>query len=376
MKKLKLGVVVAKIDIQQQAQGTSYLMPEPIYFKELALASRKHNIDLFIISAMEWAEQGLFGYRWHSDAWHREPVPLPDIIYDRCFFSHAKQRQAYENMLAAFKHRKGYQSFNNTLPNKLIVYDSLSTVEELIPYLPHTEPLNSMASVTKWLSLYPEGVVIKPAAGMHGKGVLHVSYQAEFKQFHIRGRNLRNESIEISFSNELNALKWLYRFKKELSYMIQPYLALRTKDQKPFDIRVLMQKDHTGQWRLTGSMARVGHPHGLTSNMHGGGEAYEPYPLLAEKMGSYKAERLLKKIHMISGQTVSAIEGHFGRFGELALDFGVTAQGSIWLLECNSKPGRLAFSEDKADSYRHAHERPLAYALYLQQRVASSQKVI
>jgi len=373
MEKLKLGVLVAKIDVQSQVEGVNIVMPEPIFYRELAYWASKLYIDVYIFSTSEWTDQGLYGYRLHGDQWRREAVPFPDIVYDRCFFSSAKQRQACDDMLAVLKRKKHFQIFNNSLPSKLIVYEALRSVEELIPYLPHTEQLHKLSIVPKWLTLYADGAVLKPAAGMHGKGVLHVTYNCATKQYVIRGRNLRNESIDASFSNELNALKWLYRFKKELIYMIQPYLDLRTEDQKPFDIRVLMQKDHTGQWQLTGSMARVGIPGGLTSNIHGGGEAYEPLPLLAAKMGRYKAERLLNKIHMISGQTVAAIEGNFGRFGELALDFGVTSNGSIWLLECNSKPGRLAFS---GNNQKLANERPLQYAMYLQQRVTINQIVI
>jgi len=373
MEKLILGVVVAKIDVQKQVEGVNIVMPEPIFYRELAHSANKDYIDVYIFSSSEWTEQGLYGYRLHGNEWHREAVPYPDIVFDRCFYSSAKQRQACDDMLAALKRKKHFQLFNNNLPSKLIVYEALRSVEELIPYLPHTEQLHKMSIIPKWLSMYADGVVLKPAAGMHGKGVLHITYDNDTNQYVIQGRNLRNESIEASFSNELNALKWLYRFKKELQYMIQPYLILRTEDYKPFDIRVLMQKDHTGQWQLTGSMARVGLSEGLTSNIHGGGEAYEPFPLLEAKMGRYKAERLLQQIHIISGQTVLAIEGHFGRFGELALDFGVTPQGSIWLLECNSKPGRQAFS---GKLHNLENERPLQYVKHLQQRVTVNQIVI
>lgn len=376
MGNLKLGIVVAKIEYQLQGDDVNIILPEPIFCKELAGLALQYNIDLFIFSSAEWTEQGLYGYRLRQGKWRKEPVPLPDIVYDRCFFTNPRQRQACEDMLAAIKRKKHFQSFNSSLPGKLYVYEALHAVEELIPFLPHTEPLNTVATISRWLQLYPDGIVIKPAAGMHGKGVLHVEYNRNQNQYEIKGRNLHNESFEASFLSELNALKWLYRFKKELNYLIQPYLQLRAEDNRPFDIRVLMQKDGSGQWQLTGSMARVGQPNGLTSNIHGGGTACDPLQLLTQKMGSYKAERLLQNIHMISGQTVAEIEGHFGRFGELALDFGVTPNGSIWLLECNSKPGRQVFTNLAASLPTLAHERPLQYAQYLQQRLNTKQKVI
>lgn len=376
MDNLKLGIIVAKIEYQQQADKVEVIFPEPRFYQQLANLADQYGIELYIFSSSEWTERGLFGYRLRHDEWRREPVPLPDIVYDRCFFTSTRQRQACEHMLSALKRKKHFQSFNSSLPNKLLVYEALHSVEELIPYLPYTEPLHTLASISRWLSLYPDGVILKPAAGMHGKGVLHLHYNRQLAQYEVRGRNLRNESFQTSFSSELNVLKWLYRFKREMNYIIQPYLQLKNAKDEPFDIRVLMQKDHSGQWQLTGSIARVGQRHGLTSNMHGGGEARNPLTLLAEKLGSYKAERLLEKIHMISGQTVTAIEAHFGRFGELALDFGVTPQGSIWVLECNSKPGRQAFHSGAEELLALVHERPLQYAQYLQQRLAARQQVI
>jgi len=376
MDNLKLGILVAKIENVHSSNGTAPKLPEPKFYEQLAILAPLYGIDLYVFSSNEWLDQKLYGYRLQDKQWRREPVALPDIIYDRCFFTSTKQKLACEQMLQELKRKQHYISFNSNLPNKLLVYEALRTVEELIPFLPYTEPLQSLSCIAQWLTLYPQGVVLKPAAGMQGKGILHLFHNVKLSQYEVRGRNLRNESFQVSFSSELNLLKWLYRFKKDMNYVIQPYLQLSGEDGKPFDIRVLMQKDQSGLWQLTGSVARVGVSSGLTSNLHGGGEALDPVPMLTSKMGSFKAERLLQNVHMISGQTVNEIEGHFGRFGELALDFGITPQGSIWVLECNSKPGRQAFNHTANELPLLAHERPLQYALYLQQRQARNQKVI
>src|SRR5690606_12857007 len=143
-----------------------------------------------------------------------------------------KQKLACERMLLELKRKGHYISFNSNLPNKLLVYEALRSVEELIPYLPYTEPLQSLSCISQWLTLYSQGVVLKPAAGMQGKGILHLYHNVKLTQYEVRGRNLRNESFQVSFSSELNLLKWLYRFKKDMNYVIQPYLQLSDEDDK------------------------------------------------------------------------------------------------------------------------------------------------
>ncbi|URN92825.1 MAG: YheC/YheD family protein [Candidatus Pristimantibacillus lignocellulolyticus] len=379
MEVVELGVAVAKIDYFQDNKRSDVLLPEPKFYKELSILGKQHNIHVFVFSAEELDQnnKSLFGFCYTDKGWKRQYVPFPDVVFDRCFYASSKERIQMESALIFIRRQKPFQLINNNLPSKIQVYDQLNTEEPLIPYLPHTDSIQSISEISHWLELYPQGIILKPAAGMHGKGVIHIYYNPDLKLYLISGRNLRNDSFEISFSRELSLLKWLYKFKKQLQYVVQPYFYLRNDKGQPFDIRVLLQKDDNGQWQQTGSVARVGRQDGLTSNLHGGGETGLPLPLLSQNLGSYKAERLLQEIHMISGQTVIAIEQHFGRFGELALDFGVTPQGRVWLLECNSKPGRQAFTNDLERIHPQlAIERPLQYAKFLYQHYRYRQHAV
>src|SRR5690606_21536217 len=173
MDNLKLGILVAKIENVHSSKGTAPKLPEPRFYEQLAALAPLYNIELYVFSSSEWSDQKLYGYRLHSNQWVREPVALPDIIYDRSFFTSTKQKLACERMLLELKRKGHYISFNSNLPNKLLVYEALRSVEELIPYLPYTEPLQSLSCISQWITLYSQGVVLKPAAGMQGKGILH-----------------------------------------------------------------------------------------------------------------------------------------------------------------------------------------------------------
>lgn len=379
MGNINLGVAVAKIDHQYAYHKHLVILPEPNFCRELTIIGLAYDINVFVFSVddLSQKEGSLYGYIFEKDGWVRAKVSYPDIIYDRCFYSNNSEKQKMENVFSYLRKVHPFQFINNSLPNKLQVYEQLHQVTELLPYFPHTEPVIKMSDVTKWLSRYPQGVILKPVSGMQGKGILHIRFNEHDQNYYIKGRNYKNESIQMKFSREINLLKWIYKFKRDVLYLIQPYYILRNHMNQPFDIRVLYQKDSSGQWKQTGIIARVGEQNGLTSNLHGGGSSALPLYTLAQNLGSEKAEHLLEKIHIISGQTAIATEEHFGRFGEIAFDFGVTPEGKLWILECNSKPGRQAFSlpSTKAQALL-AVERPLQYSKYLVKRYSYRQHAV
>ena len=52
--------------------------------------------------------------------------------------------------------------------------------------------------------------------------------------------------------------------------------------------------------------------------------------------------------------------------GEIGLDFIIDAEGQVWFLEANSKPGRKAFSQMELNKEeRLTIMRPMLYARYL-----------
>ncbi|MNZ54150.1 Endospore coat-associated protein YheD [compost metagenome] len=168
-------------------------------------------------------------------------------------------------------------------------------------------------------------------------------------------------------------MKWINRITSRQTYIVQPYLELSGEDGKPFDVRVLLQKDGSGSWSLTGMAVRCGQEGSLTSNLHGGGGALPAQSMLESKFGAQKAEHLQERIHTISKQAAIRLESRYGRLAELGLDYGIEPSGRIWLIEVNSKPGRSSFriiSDLKAE--QQSIEKPLQYARYLSRRLYPS----
>jgi glutathione synthase/RimK-type ligase-like ATP-grasp enzyme len=372
---LILGIVVASIGRSSIGTEKEPVIPEPSFYRALSLAAVQLGIDVYVFEAEGYqSEAGLLhAYRLEQNRWVRQLVPLPDIIYDRCFYTSAEQRISSRSMLQAMALRKPNVMLNGILPTKLDVYEALKENSMLAKYLPQTIRFNSAEQLGQLEGRYHAGVILKPAAGMQGRGIAHVKRSPLDQSTQVNGRTLQNRPFSKTFTDNNAKKQWLTRFINRTTYLIQPYLELCGEDDKPFDVRALLQKNGMGRWSLSGVAVRCGQIGSVTSNLHGGGDARPADELLSIKFGTHKAERLLEEIHTISKQTAERLESRFGRFAELGFDFGIEPDGRLWLLEVNSKPGRTSFRKiSDLEAERHSIIRPLLYARFLSRRLHPS----
>lgn len=368
---ITMGIAVSSVtDVTPagSAQGARIRPPEPRLCRELSLAGRPMAVDVFVFAADDYNASGgsLTGCRFRDGEWRREAVPLPDVVYDRSFCTGAEQRRRLRSALGDMAARKPHRLLNGRLPSKLAVYECLRQDPRLAPHLPETVPFESADRLVEAVRRLGGGVMVKPAAGMQGRGVVRLRREWSSGLVQAEGRSGINRPFKVSFGSERELSRWLSDFMKQSPFLVQPYLRLLDENGRPWDIRALLQKDGSGRWAATGTAARLGRTGTLTSNLHGGGEAVRADALLWARFGKSRGERLLEAVHTISRRAASRLESGFGRYGELAFDFGIEPDGRLWLLEANAKPGREAFRlTGDAEAQRLSVERPLQYARYL-----------
>ncbi|RJE91121.1 YheC/YheD family protein [Paenibacillus sp. 1011MAR3C5] len=367
---LYLGILAAPF-LSPDYEGRT-TPPEPRLCRDLTEASDRLSVHAYLFTAEDYdhAAGTLHGWRWQNGEWIRRPVPLPDIVYDRTFFQAKRDRLRCEAALSAIHARKAHRRMNGSLPSKPVVYDRLAEDTRLVRHTPPTVRY-APERLEPFLASHGGSAIIKPAAGMQGRGVILIRQALWDDMLTVKGRTRGNRPFERILPNLTELSARLSRFMGDSPFLIQPYLHLRDSEGRPYDIRALIQKDGDGKWRITGTAARIGRSGSLTSNLHGGGEVMDSFTQLSANFGKPMAERLLHEIHTISGHTANRLEHSFGRFGELAMDFGIEPDGSIWLLEVNSKPGREAFRQTGPNTvYAMSIERPIRYARYLKDRLS------
>ncbi|GGG74846.1 YheC/YheD family endospore coat-associated protein [Paenibacillus radicis (ex Gao et al. 2016)] len=371
---VQLGIFVAAIGLPAQADQAdpAAAMPERKFYERLSDAAAKLGIALFVFTPAQFEERTgkLSGYRYSGKRWRTEPCALPDMVYDRSYCVSIEEQMACRSTLSAIRKLKRYITLNGSLPSKWEVYSYLRQDAALARSLPLTQPVVELEQLLPQLKVKSGGLFLKPAAGMQGKGALHIRLHPLTGQWLAVGRTKRNLPIKRAFDDWPALAQWGERFIGPTAYISQPYLELRGRDGKAFDVRALVQKDETGQWALTGTAVRVGSGGSLTSNLHGGGSASDAAEYLADAFGEQMAKRMLNEIERLSLHAAPKLEERFGRLAELGFDFGIEPAGRIWLLEVNSRPGRasLRLLGDK-EAERLSIERPLQYARLLSRRL-------
>ncbi|WP_248930494.1 YheC/YheD family protein [Paenibacillus hamazuiensis] len=341
------------------------------FYRQLCLLGAKAGLAVYVFSPqdVDWMTRTTAGYAYDAAAgsWCKRRFPLPDAVYDRCFFSGRKQYLEYRKQVRRLS-GAGIAFLGVGLGGKWDVHRMLLRERELAPYLPETTPYAGPKTLEAWFGRHDDAF-LKPLAGSQGKGALHVHKDKASGLYLINGRDRHNRTVQLTIAGFTQLQLWLERFIRGRSYLLQRYLALTTPEGEAFDVRSLVQKDGSGRWRLTGMAVRRGRPGSVTSNLHGGGDVAEMMPFLAAQFGETHAGRIAAELAALSRRLPPALERRHGRLAELGLDFGIDAAGRVWFLEANSKPGRSIFARlNDSEARLNALASPIRYAGYLIKR--------
>ncbi|PRX71216.1 glutathione synthase/RimK-type ligase-like ATP-grasp enzyme [Cohnella sp. SGD-V74] len=341
------------------------LEERPVYEKMIA-AGKRIGLSVFVFTPQDVDDaKGLIRaqlYNTETKKWSRRWVRFPNVIYDRC---RIQKSYRFEQLLAFRKRYSHLHFLNRPLRNKWTVYRTLSKVPAFRAHLPTTKLYQSPEDVSLLLKRYPT-VYLKPINGTGGRGILRIE-RARDGTLLLQGRNHSRSIVQprhISRGRLASALEsW---DKKGDRYIVQQGLNIKLPSGRVHDYRMLVQKNGSGVWEVTGCAGRIGPLRSITSNLHGGGEAASMNDLLRQWIGSENDIRQIRQTAEAFGVDVARhLEATYGALCELALDLAIDRNGRIWLIEVNPKPSREVFQQaGERDVYRKAIVRPIEYALW------------
>jgi len=343
-------------------------LEELSYFHKLSQAGSKLGLNVIVFTPedVEETTKSIRAWFWDkpSGRWTGKRVRFPDIIYDRCRF----QRTFRFQLLRKF--RNDYPELrymSRPLPHKWGIHQVLYKSKRVRPYLPETVQYQSHNTLLRMLDTY-KLLYVKPIDGTGGRGILRVE-QAGNELYRIQGRDRSRRIIRPFTISAAQIGPRLVKWNLIRHYLIQQGISIKLDDGRVHDYRLLIQKNGSGQWEVTGSAGRIGASRSITSNLHGGGSAVTTRKLLRMRFTSEeKIRNIQADMERLAHFVANHIEKQFGSMCEIALDIAVDGTGKVWLLEINPKPAREVFSRiGEFDIYRKAVQRPLEYALHLLQ---------
>jgi glutathione synthase/RimK-type ligase-like ATP-grasp enzyme len=339
------------------------LKSEQTYFTEIA---RRANPNLFTCFRFSPAKihpvtELVSGEKFDhmKGCWVKSDFPLPMVIYDRCFYTNDPSSKQAMAIVKWLKNKADITFLGNGLPNKWAIYQVLSK-SSLSPYIPKTILAASGKAVASNLEEMNKAV-LKPIFGSGGAGIYKIEKSGrEFTVSAEAGGRLSTKTFHSTSETE----DWLDRLFSKKEYMLQPYLQLSDSQNCPFDIRVLLQKDHEDKWIVRGKGVRRGNKDGILSNLSAGGEIL-PFEEYANSLNTRTKKFILHELEEILSTLPGILEASFPRFFELGVDIGVSKDHALWILDTNSKPGRKVITSTNPDMKEVLFKAPLEYARML-----------
>lgn len=342
-----------------------HLDSEAAYINELAALAESCGITCyrFIPTKMNPHTLQIRGKKFDSKSktWVDDEFPIPSILYDRCFYGEDVLSKQSLPIVTWLKNKKDIFFLGYGLPNKLDLNEALKN-SALSAYLPPTKAAVDANSILKEV-MSRKKVILKPINGSQGFGIYFI--KKNDKTFHVKTEK-QKQIISRIFPNEAKLMKWLRSLLAKHQYLLQPYLELSNDELQPFDIRVFLQKDDQGVWRELGRGIRTGNTGGILSNLSAGGSV-SSFEEWISTLSPAKAGYIQEELTYILTELPQLLEKEFLPLFELGVDIGIAKDGSIWILDINSKPGRKVLLQTRPDLKQTLFHAPLLYANYLSQ---------
>lgn len=295
--------------------------------------------------------------------------PLPKVIHNRAMYPGMREMRKLQ--LWSEEGKLVFNRWNRY--GKLTIHNLLTKDPAFIPHLPRTCRATpaSVKEMMKWF----DSIIIKPNKSSIGRGVMKLertpsgwslNYPATLRE--------RNKTWRTAQFGGSRLPQILQRRLTKGKYIVQQCLPLATYKERPFDIRMSVQRGSTGEWQITGYVAKVASKSRFLTNIAQGGNVQRLEDILQEEYPHLNSKKV---IHDISDLALR-IAYHLGQslpdLADLGMDIGLSVDGIPLFIECNGKDQRYSFREaGMLDVWKASYENPMAYAKYLLTRCMESQ---
>lgn len=358
------AVGVALADYQNPCPGKEPFQRQTPFIENLFEQGKILGIQFFVfrVRDADW-QDGLIDALISNRPGHYIKVkyPLPDLVYDRILGAPKDCARLHFEL-----EKRGIVVLNSRqfilkTQDKWRFYQLITKDSQLSRHFPRTW-LYSEATLRQELRKH-RSLFLKPRKGHKGEGI-----------FQVRRRLIGYEILflpQMTDSQDLVKIKASWRGLVRLvapicfnnDYLIQETLACHHYQNKPFDLRVILQKDGEN-WFISGIVARIASQKHFLPNLSLGGGAAQGEKIL-EQIFPGSSTLVKQNIEKLSLKTVGLVDTKNGQSFEVELDVLLGKDRRVWLIEANSKPGHISFSaKEPVASTKLMAQKTAAYMKY------------
>ncbi|MBB6672400.1 YheC/YheD family protein [Cohnella nanjingensis] len=182
-----------------------------------------------------------------------------------------------------------------------------------------------------------DSVYLKPSHGTGGFGILKLSRRAG------GGYDLQYGTKRRSFATLDRAYRAFLQAKQNKRYLVQTGISMLRHLGRPFDLRIMVQRDRASRWEVTGIVGRVAKPRMVVTNYHSGGKPMPVPDLLGPLMSKADQASYVDRLKRLSIRTSAHMSRYFPAYRAFGIDVAVDRKRKPWILEVNSRPDKYIF---------------------------------
>lgn len=218
---------------------------------------------------------------------------------------------------------------------KLGKYGFMKKYNRISAFLPDTRKA-TLSNIKIMLGLYGS-VYLKPDKGTGGHGIYKITRNRNNLTLHM-GSNTRN----FTSLNKLYASVERNLIRNE--YIVQKSIVLLKHHNRPFDIRVMVQKNRKGSLDVTGIIGRQAKRNKIVTNYHSGGTPLPVNTLLKSHLNVGSRKRYIQKIEKLGKDACIVLRKSYKSKRAFGVDIAIDPKMKPWILEINTQPDMSIFN--------------------------------
>jgi len=280
-------------------------------------------------------------------------IPLPAVIHNRAIHLTREAKRKLARL-----HEAGYFIYNrHTRYSKWFIHQLLWKDERLRPHLPETH-IATTSRIRAMMRRY-DALIIKPSNGSIGRGIMKLQKHGAAWRLRYRSQRRPRRWLAAKATSKLPAV--LRRAILRKRYLVQQRIPLATYMDRPFDLRVSVQRDSTGAWQVTGIVGKAAPANLFLTNVAQGGTVYTLEHLL-QANPSLDPFTVHRDVEALALRVAAHLGQHLVNLADIGLDIGITPQGFPMFIECNCRDLRYSFQEGGlTEAWAAVYHQPISY---------------